>query len=190
MTDSAETSIEAVPTTKEVQSLDESGLAFSETKYSLQLRPTLSRLSTADPKNVQEVVASQLELMSVYHLLVLDQAKRSFKWALIAAGVGLLFFISAVSFIVYRQQLQDAAIISVISGGLIELISAINFYLYWKTAAQMADFQSRLDITQRYLLANSICEGLEGDYRQQRRSELVQEIAKIKLHEQASERPT
>lgn len=108
--------------------------------------------------------------------MVLDQAKKSFLWALIAAAIGLLFFIAAVSSIIFLN-LQNAAIIGVISGALVEVISGINFYLYNQTSKQLSDFQSRLDTTQRFLLANSICEGLEGLSKQQARSDLIKAIA-------------
>lgn len=140
--------------------------------------PSLDKLSKADPKNVQLIVASQIELMTVYHNVVLDQAKRSFKLALTASGIGLLFFIASVSFIIYRLP-DIAATISLISGALLELISGVIFYLYSKTSDQLANFQSRLDTTQRFLLANSICEGLQGESKQKARSDLVATIANI-----------
>ena len=138
----------------------------------------LDKLSKADPTNVQEIASSQIELLVVYHNVVLDQARRSFRWALIAAGAGFSFFLVAVGLVLFQQS-QNVAIISLISGSLIEVISAINFYLYSKTATQLADFQSRLDTTQRFLLANSVCEGLDGDFKQQSRAELVRAIAGI-----------
>jgi hypothetical protein len=39
---------------------------------------SLSHLSTADPKNVQEIAASQIELLNVYHQEALKQSRRSF----------------------------------------------------------------------------------------------------------------
>jgi len=176
--DSEDKVIEAVPAGTKVIPIGSSGLKLTEQRYTLQVRPPLDRLSKAKLGDVQEIVASQLELMTVYHNVVLDQARESFRWALIAAGVGLLFFVSAVGFILYRQP-QNAAFISLISGGLIEVISAINFYLYGKTSAQLVNFQSRLDTTQRFLLANSICESLEGESKEKARSELVRKIARI-----------
>jgi len=140
----------------------------------------VDRLSKADPSKIQEIAASQVELLTIYHNVVLEQAQRSFKWALIAAGVGLGFFLAAVGFMLLQQS-QNIANISLISGALVEVISAINFYLYGKTAIQMADFESRLDHTQRFLLANSVCEGLDGDYKQQTRAALVHAIAGFEI---------
>lgn len=140
----------------------------------------IERLSKADPANVQEIAASQIALLSNYHKEVLDQAKKSFLWALIAAAIGLTFFISAISFLIFHQA-TEVAIISAICGTLIEFISAINFYLYGKTASQMADYQLRLDRTQQFLLANSMCESLEGELKHSTRSELIRTIAKTNI---------
>ena len=160
-------------------SADNPELVVMERRYTLkQVQPTLERLSRADPANVQQIVASQLELMTLYHNEVLDQARKSFRWALVAAGIGLIFFIGAIGFTLFRDS-QNAAILSMISGTLIEVISGINFYLYGKASVQFADFQNRLDATQRFLLANSICERLDKDTKQQTRSDLVRVIAGI-----------
>ncbi|MGF1522210.1 MAG: hypothetical protein ACFBSF_07835 [Leptolyngbyaceae cyanobacterium] len=144
---------------------------------------SIERLSKASPSDVQQIAASQIGLLGSYNQEVLNQAKKSFFWALVAAGVGLFFFLSALVSVVFPRENRktEVALVSVIGGALIEVISAINFYLYGKTASQMADFQERLDRTQRFLLANSICEGLEGDAKQKARSELVQVIARIGL---------
>jgi len=139
---------------------------------------SVDRLVTAKPGDVQQIAASQIELLNGYYHLVLSQAGRSFRWALIAAGIGLLFFLAAVTFLVIRQP-QQLATISLISGALIEVISGINFYLYGKTSAQLAEFHSRLDITQRFLLANSLCETLDDESRNRERSELIRKIAGI-----------
>ena len=144
----------------------------------LLLPQSLERLSNADPSKVQEIVASQIELLTLYHNVVLDQAKRSFVWAVLAAGAGLVFFLAAIGFILIQQS-PNVALISLISGALVEVISGINFYLYNRSSGQLADFQTRLDMTQRYLLANSVCDSLEGDAKQQTRSSLVQAIAGI-----------
>jgi len=148
---------------------------------SQHITSSVNRLSIADPSNVQEIAASQIELLSTYHNVVLKQAKDSFQWAIIAAGIGFIFLLISVFFVLYLKSL-DVAVISLIGGVLIEFISAINFYLYGKTSTQMASFQSRLDKTQRFLLANSLCEGLDADHKQKSRSELIQTIAGITSH--------
>jgi len=142
------------------------------------LRPALERLSKADPANVLEVAAYQTQLIHDYHREAIAQAGKSLWGALIASVIALLFFLSSIGLILFQQP-QSAAVISLISGALVQFISAINFYLYGRTSKQFAEFQSRLDTTQRFLIANSICEGLKGDFKQQARIELVRAIAKI-----------
>ncbi len=119
------------------------------------------------------------QLLTSYYQMSLDQARGSFQWALAAAGVGLIFFLAAIGFLLFSQQSQGLASASIISGSLIEVISAINFYLYGKTSAQFAELHTRLGHTQRYLLANSLCEGLEGDFKQQARADLVKVISGV-----------
>jgi hypothetical protein len=50
------------------------------------------------PSDVQKIAGSQLELLARYHEIALAQSRRSFFWALIGAGIGLLFFLCAVTF--------------------------------------------------------------------------------------------
>lgn len=139
-------------------------------------KSTFANVAQADPSNVQEVAASQLELINNYYSTILDQARQSFRWAIIAAGVGLLFFISAVGFLLVTQK-SDLSAISVISGALIEVIAGINFYLYGRTISQLDLFHGRLERTQRFLLANSVCEKLKGEAQQSARAELVRVIS-------------
>ena len=148
-------------------------------KVSYSVADSVERLSKADPENVQEIAASQIQLLTTYYQISLDQARRSFRWALAAAGIGLIFFLAAVGFLLFNQQSQGVATASIISGSLIEVISGINFYLYGKTSAQFAEFHTRLGHTQRYLLANSLCEGLDGDFKQQARVDLVKAIGGV-----------
>lgn len=139
-------------------------------------KSTFANVAQADPSNVQQVAASQLELINNYYSTILDQARQSFRWAIIAAGVGLLFFISAVGFLLVTQK-SDLSAISVISGALIEVIAGINFYLYGRTISQLDLFHGRLERTQRFLLANSVCEKLKGEAQQSARVELVRVIS-------------
>ena len=137
---------------------------------------SINRLAEAEPGDILKVAASQIALLASYYKAVLDQAKMSFRWALVAAGIGLMFFLGAVFFLLTRES-EAIATVGVISGALVEAIAGINFYLYNKTTAQLADFHYRLEQTQRYLLANSICEALEGNTKQETRASLIQTIA-------------
>jgi hypothetical protein len=64
----------------------------------LIIRDSIQRIGAADPANVQQIAASQLELLAGYHQIALAQSRRSFFWALVGSGVGLIFFVAAVAF--------------------------------------------------------------------------------------------
>lgn len=136
-----------------------SSITFSPATLSFD--DSLSRISAAPTDRTQEVAAAQIALLTDYYKTVLAQARESFRWALIGVAVGLVFFIVAIA-VQLAEGATDAATISAISGGLVEVISGINFVLYGKTTAQLAHFHERLDRTQRFLLANSLCEAVVG----------------------------
>jgi hypothetical protein len=52
------------------------------------------------------------------------------------------------------------------------------FVLYGKATAQLSSFHSRLENLQRYLLANSLRESLDGEERNKARAALIQDITR------------
>lgn len=143
----------------------------------LDIKEPLKELSTA--KGVQEVAASQLTILGEYYNNVLSQSQRSFYFALISAGIGLLFIIAAASFLLLNQ-LQELALITMLGSVLSGFVSGVNFYLYNKSSSQMEEFHSRLETTQRFLLADSLCNSItDTDKKNETRCDLIKTIAKI-----------
>lgn len=125
-----------------------------------------------DPAKIQEVAASQVVISEMYYKTSLQHAQRLFRWALITAGAGLIFFLVAVAL----QVLQKPVIgswISLMSGGVLAILAMLNFFLYGRVFNQLRKFHERLDRTQQYMLANSICENLKGDVKQATQIELI-----------------
>jgi hypothetical protein len=140
--------------------------------------PSIDRLAKADPKDVQQVAASQLQLMIACHRIDATQARRCFFWALVAAGMGfLLFLLAALASIASGSVV--AAFVLVLSGCAMEAVAGLLFGLYSRSAAESRDFHGRLEAVQRHILANSICEGLSGDRKEQTRAELARKVANI-----------
>jgi len=135
------------------------------------IRDSIQRIGAADPANVQLIAASQMELLAGYHQIALAQSRRVFFWALVGSGVGLIFFVAAVA-----SALPIG--ITFLSGATVEIVAGIVFVLYGKATAQLSSLHSRLEVLQRYLLANSICEALDGDERNKARAALIQEISR------------
>lgn len=145
--------------------------------YSEAAEKALERLTDSPTDDVRSTAASQIELLSRFYDLSLSQAQRSFRWALVAGMVGLIFFIAAIGFTMLDNQ--KISTVTLIGGGMVEFISGVNFYLYGKTIGQLTLFQGRLEITQRFLLANSLCESLGDELRDTTRAQLIFQLANI-----------
>src|SRR5579863_8431912 len=124
-----------------------------------------------------QVGAALLELNKQYYNSVLEQARQSFTWALVAAIAGLFFFLGAVGFLLLRQP-ENISYVSVICGSIVEAISGLNFYLYGRAASQLKIFHIPLDRTQRFILANDICSSL-GEKKEETRAKLILTIANV-----------
>jgi hypothetical protein len=149
-------------------------------KGSLKFAAATESVATANPSDTQQVAASQLRISELYYQNVLDQARQSFRWALVAAIVGLAFFITAIGAAFSANKL-NAALISASGGTIVEVISGLNFWLYSKTATQLDAFHVRLERMQRFLLANSVAHGLSDDERATTISDLVAVISKAPI---------
>jgi hypothetical protein len=144
-----------------------------------QFARALRQLSTAQPSDVQSIASSQISLLHSYYSSALTQARMSFFIAVAAAVIGIVFFVVSAA-LVMRSGVGTVAGIGTLAGALVEVISGINFVLYGKAVAQLDGFHHRLDQTQRFLLANSICESLDGDAKQKAREELVRTVATLR----------
>ena len=129
-------------------------------------------VAKADSNNIQEVAASQLAIINSYYQSGLQQSQQSFRWSLIWGGIGLVFLIAAVSFLLIRQP-TEVALASGIGAAIVEVIAGTYLYLYKHASDQLAQFRTSLESTQRLLLANSMCEKLQGEVEQKTRSELI-----------------
>jgi hypothetical protein len=132
-------------------------------------------VASLDPAKIQEVAASQLVIIDGYYKGVLQEAQQLFRWALIAAGGGLVFLLAAVSLFV-AQQPASISLMSLIGGGMVEGIAVLIFLLYGRAFRELEKFHARLDRTQQYLLANSVCEKLDVQLRQTAQAKLAQAI--------------
>ena len=163
--------------TRLAETLDAMATGHLDKDFS-QVKPSIDRMAKADPKDVQEVAASQLLLMAGYHRFVVSQASRCFFWGLAGMGMGLVFFVLAALYGIATGD-AAAAMVPALGGFAMAAVAGLLFHLYGRTAAEVSGFQDRLDLVQRHLLANSICETLDGDRREQTRADLARKIANI-----------
>jgi len=138
----------------------------------------LENLSKA--KGVQEIAASQIDMLTSYYGNVLTQSQRSFNFALLSGGVGLLFIMATIGFLV-SQLSQNLAIVTTLGAALSGFISGVNFYVYNKSSSQMGEFHNRLNKTQNFLVADGMCDKLDEVTKNQVRSDLIRTLAGIPL---------
>jgi hypothetical protein len=142
-----------------------------------RIRLSVFDLSDVDPADIQKIAASQQKILTEYHYLALGQARSSYRWAIAAGGIGLGFFVMAVSLLLLADT-GEGAVIPLVAGAIVEVISGVNFYVYGLASRQLAEFHGRLDATQRFLLANSVALSIESeDGREKSQQELVRAIA-------------
>lgn len=137
-----------------------------------------AELSETRADDVQGIASAQLKILASYYDEALNQAKASFRSAVMASVVGFFFFLVALILVLDSQpKNRDRTLVPLISGAITEVVAGLNFYLYGQATKQLAAFQRSLDQTQRYLLANSICESVEGDDKNTARIELVKTVS-------------
>ncbi len=131
------------------------------------------------PRGDTHKMASLLQKMSLnYYEDVRKQAQQSFYSALAAAVVGTFFFFYAAWHMMPQPgNTASNAYISLIAGALVQVISAINFYLNARAARQFSGFHVCLERTNRFLLANTLCANLGDDHKGDMRMELIRVIA-------------
>jgi hypothetical protein len=104
--------------------------------------------------------------------------------ALVAAVVGtLLFFYAAALAMPPNSAPQSVKSVNITlwAAGLTQFISAVSFFLYFKAARQFATFHVCLERMNRYLLANTICDGLDPETARTVRATLVDTIARAPM---------
>lgn len=139
-----------------------------------ELQRECEEVATTKPGDTHQIASLMQQMSLHYYADIRRQAQQSFRSALIAAVIGTLFFLSAAW---YGMARDEQAWIGIVAGALTQVISAINFYLYGRAARQFATFHVCLERTNRYLLANTLCENLQMPLRDQVRHELIQVVA-------------
>src|SRR2546425_7265492 len=102
-----------------------------------ELLKDCEEVAKTDPGNTHKIAALLQKMSLDYYADVRAQAQQSFRSALAAAGIGMLFFIYALWYAMSPAGAGQARI-GMIAGSLVQFISAINFYLYFRAARQFA----------------------------------------------------
>ncbi len=129
----------------------------------------------AVPPGETNLLASKLWNISIaYYQDVKKQARLSFvaALALAIAGTGILYW--AVKLMMDNRV--DTSKLSLMAGVIVQVVSGIIFYLYSRTAKQLFTFHVCLERSNRFLLANTLCDNIKGGINDETRRELIRAI--------------
>ncbi len=147
------------------------GIHLLETNVVRSLTEYCDQIAITAPDNVQETARLMQKMIVSYYQDVRRQALLAFFAAFVLEVVAVAFFVYA-AYMTMGGTIQTAAL-SAISGFLIQLMTAVVFYLYSQSARQFAGFHICLERTNRYLLANALVEHLPDAERATKRAELI-----------------
>lgn len=136
-----------------------------------ELEALCDEVASTEPGDVQKMAALLQKMILRYYEDVLTQAKQSFRSALGAAILGTIFFGLAV-----WMKSDGMVNAGLIAGAIVSIISGVNFWLYNRAACQFSVFHICLERTNRFMLAHTMCEGLEPTTRDQLRAEVVRVV--------------
>lgn len=148
------------------------GINYSEEKAAI------AAIQQSDPTDFQQIAATQLELANSYYTAVRIQSAQSFLWSRVTSGIGFVFFLAAIVFLIVElgKVSYFGAAVSAVGGVLVEVYAGLIQWQGKQTSNQSKDYHVRLDRIQRFIIANSTCEGLDGQEKQQMRSEIIRKL--------------
>lgn len=143
--------------------------------------PFIEKVAETDPADIQKTTANLMFIDNDYYLNALRQSQLSFMAAIGAGITGIVFFIAAViiALIIYAQSKNASyagPIITACSGGVVEVIAGIILVIHSRALDQANQCHNRLNRIQRFLVATSHCENLEGDLKQTTRAKLMEKL--------------
>ncbi len=148
--------------------------------YIAEEQNAIATIQKSEPTDFQAISASKLTLSNSFYNNALRQSQQSFLWSLIWASVGVLFIISTVTLVILLEPTIATSVIIALLGGTGGIGSSAIAYatlqLYKQASEQAAACHIRLDRTSDFILANSACEGLKDDEKQQMRSEIIRKL--------------
>jgi hypothetical protein len=129
---------------------------------------SIAKASTGD---VHVIASLLLRMIICYYADVRRQAILAFLAALglEAIAVGFFFF----SIVRVMDEGIDFNILGIVAGALVQVMTAVVFYLYSQTARQFWAFHICLERTNRFLLANAIVGSLPEAEKAAKRSEII-----------------
>lgn len=121
----------------------------------------LSREQLEQSKDVVSLMINNVSELREYYVISKRQANRAFTSTLIICILGFVIFI--VGIILSAVIGQELALYTTISGGIVEVISGLFFWLYKSATNQLNLYHERLGYTEKYLTAMQLAENISPE---------------------------
>lgn len=141
--------------------IEKDGLKIELDNIKQEREKIIERISKKE-NNVIDTIQLSLNQITEYYTINLSQARSSYRWSITAIIIGLITLIAG-AWLLFFQTTPNltVAIITGISGILIEFIGASNIYIYNKSLAQLNLYFRELINIQDTMLAIELCQKIE-----------------------------
>ncbi len=121
----------------------------------------LSREQLERSNDVVSLMINNVSELREYYVISKRQANRAFTSTLAICVLGFVVFI--VGIVLSAVTEQELALYTTISGGIVEVISGLFFWLYKSTTNQLNLYHERLGYTEKYLTAMQLAENMSPE---------------------------
>jgi len=148
------------------------------TQYKIELEKIGPKKSTraggaGETTDIWKLAMSQANMLNQYYAEALDQANKTFYFALFLAIIGCGIFFAGVALIYWDKQYASIALIS---GPVVEVVSGVAISFHEKKLPALVDNSNKMDRMQRYMLAYSLAEKLNDPQKEIALVDLIKAI--------------
>jgi len=129
-----------------------------------------------DSETVIDLMVKNVSELREYYIISKRQANKSFSTALVVCILGFCVFVLGMFINLYGNQ--NIIIYTTISGGIVEVISGLFFWLYRQTTGQLNIYHERLGTTEKYLTVMQLIEKMSPDKHDENYRFLIESILK------------
>lgn len=134
----------------------------------------LSREQLERSNDVVSLMINNVSELREYYVISKRQANRVFTSTLVICILGFIVFILGI--VLSAITKQELALYTTISGGIVELISGLFFWLYKGTTNQLNLYHERLGYTEKYLTAMQLAEKMSPERKDETYKYIIQMV--------------
>ncbi len=112
-------------------------------------------------KNVIAMMIDNVGELREYYVISKQQARRSFSASLFICFFGIVIYVLGIVAYVFLNK--NISAVSIIAGTVVEVISALFFWLYREATKQLSIYHQRLGSTEKYLIAIQIIKDMQTE---------------------------